>query len=325
MSAPYFTPRAPTSSALPAAPLTLGTMNFGKRTAEADAARIMARAVDAGIDLFDTANVYTDGASERIVGAFVRGRPGVEVATKVGLGRAAGKPEGLSRARVLAACDESLGRLGVDTVALYYLHAPDPTTPMEDTLAGIAELLERGKIQRWGVSNFASWQILELRTLAAGAGLPPPAVAQQLYNVLVRQLDIEYFAFARRHPIHTTVYNPLAGGLLAGARQLDEAPPKGSRFDGNTLYRRRYWQRALFAAVEDFRGIAADAGLSLLALAYANVLRHPGIDSVLVGPGSVAHLDDAIAAREAPLDPAIRRRVDAVYVDLVGTDARYAR
>ncbi|MDP2310945.1 MAG: aldo/keto reductase [Pseudomonadota bacterium] len=328
MSDSYFTPRDASSPAagLPeAAPLTLGTMNFGKRTPEADARRIMARAVDAGIELFDTANVYSDGTSERIVGAFLRGRTGIDVATKVGLGRLAGRSEGLSRARIVAACDESLGRLGIDTIALYYLHAPDADTPMEDTLAGIADLLERGRIRRWGVSNFASWQILELRALASAAGLPPPAVAQQLYNVLVRQLDVEYFAYARRHPIHTTVYNPLAGGLLAGARHFEQAPPKGSRFDVNALYRRRYWQRALFAAVDDLRGIAADAGLSLLELAYTFVARHPGVDSVLVGPGSVAHLDDAIAAREKPLDPETRRRVDAVYVNLVGTDARYAR
>lgn len=325
MSDAHFRPRALTEGLPDAAPLTLGTMNFGKRTSEADAARIMARAVDAGITLFDTANVYTDGSSERTVGAFLRGRSGIDVATKVGLGRVSGKPEGLSRARILGACAESLRRLDVDTIALYYLHVPDADTPMEDTLAGIAELLERGCIQRWGVSNFASWQILELRTLAVAAGLPPPAVAQQLYNVLVRQLDVEFFAYARRHPMHTTVYNPLAGGLLAGVRQIDEAPPKGSRFDNNALYRRRYWQRALFAAVDDLRGIAADAGLSLLELAYACVLRHPGVDSVLVGPGTVAHLDDALTAREKPLDAEVRRRVDAVHVDLVGTDARYAR
>lgn len=334
MSDPAFTPRAlPRDPAAPtdaAAPLALGTMNFGKRTPAAEAARIMARAVDAGITLFDTANVYTDGASERIVGAFARGRTDVRIATKVGLARVAGRPEGLSRARVVAACDESLARLGVDAIDLYYLHAPDPETPFEDTLAALDALLGAGKIRRWGVSNFASWQILELRAAAAAANVPPPAVAQQLYNVLVRQLDIEYFAFARRHPIHTTVYNPLAGGLLAtdlsaGVPSPDAKPPKGSRFDGNALYRRRYWQRALFAAVEDLGGIAADAGLSLLELAYAFVARHPGVDSVLVGPGTVAHLDAAVAARERALPVEVARRVDAVYVDLVGTDARYAR
>ncbi len=325
MSDAYFTPRAPSAAPGLPAPFTLGTMNFGKRTSAADAAGIMARAADAGLDLFDTANVYNDGASERIVGAFLRGRSDVRVATKVGLARAGGKTEGLSAARVVAACDESLGRLGVGTIDLYYLHAPDPNTPPEDTLAGLASLLERGKIRRWGVSNFASWQILELRTLAAAAGLPAPAVAQQLYNVLVRQLDIEYFAYARRHPIHTTVYNPLAGGLLAGARRFDEPPPKGSRFDANALYRRRYWQRALFAAVADLGGIAAEGGLSLLELAYAYVLGHPGVDSVLVGPGSLAHLDAALVARDKALDADVRRRVETVYVDLVGTDARYAR
>jgi aryl-alcohol dehydrogenase-like predicted oxidoreductase len=322
MSDPTFTPRA---EATGPAPLVLGTMNFGKRTPRDASLRILARAVDAGVTLLDTANVYNDGASEQIVGAFLKGRAGVRVATKVGLARAGGRTEGLSRAAVLAGCEASLSRLGVETLDLYYLHAPDPSTPPEDTLSAVATLLERGHIQRWGVSNFASWQILELRGLAAAAGMPAPAVAQQLYNAVVRQLDVEYFAYARRHPIHTTVYNPLAGGLLAGGRAFADAPPKGSRFDGNALYRRRYWQRALFAAVDDLSALAAADGLSLLQLAYAFVTGHPGVDSVLIGPGSEAHLDDALAARSAALSPATRRRVEAVYTDLVGTDARYAR
>jgi len=322
MSDPYLDPRPEASGP---APLALGTMNFGKRTPREVALRILARAADAGVTLLDTANVYNDGASEQIVGAFMRGRAHVQVATKVGFARVNGRPEGLSRAAVLAACEASLTRLGVDTIDLYYLHAPDPSTPFEETLSALATLLERGQIRRWGVSNYASWQILELRSLAAAAGMPAPAVAQQLYNALVRQLDVEYFAYARRHPIHTTVYNPLAGGLLAGARAFADAPPKGSRFDGNALYRRRYWQRALFAAVDDLRALAATDGLSLLQLTYAFVTGHPGVDSVLIGPGSEAHLDDALAARTLALSPATRRAVEAVYTDLVGTDARYAR
>lgn len=314
--AAYFAPR----TAAPA--LVLGCMNFGKRTPRADALRIVDRALDAGIGLLDTANAYGDGASEIIVGEAIR-RRAVRVATKVGFGRVDGKPEGLSKARILAACDASLGRLGVDAIDLYYLHVPDPRTPVEGSLEAIAALLAAGKIRRWGVSNYASWQILEMSGIAARAGMPPPVVAQQLYNALVRQLDIEYFKFTRRHPIHTTIYNPLAGGLLAGLHRLDADAPKGSRFDGNALYRGRYWRRAQFAAVEELRGIAAAEGLSLVELAYAFVAGHPGVDSVLVGPGSIAHLEAALAARV--LSPEGRRAVDAVYTGLVGTDATYAR
>lgn len=318
----YLTPR--TSDV--AAPFALGCMNFGKRTPRAEALRVVGRALDAGLGLLDTANVYNQGESERIVGDALRGRRDrVLVATKVGAGRVGNEPEGLAPERILAACDESLARLKVDAIDLYYLHTPDPLTPPEATLEAIGALLASGKIRHWGVSNYASWQILRWRQLAAASGLPAPAVAQQLYNALVRQLDVEYFKFTRAFPIHTTVYNPLAGGLLAGKHAAEGAPPKGGRFDNNTMYRRRYWRRALFDGTEALRAIAAKEGISLVELAYAFVLRHPGVDSVLVGPASSEHLDAALAAASVTLSDDARSAVRDVYVDLVGTDASYAR
>lgn len=323
MTRPSLTERylSPRSSREGPASFALGCMNFGKRTPKAEAVRVIHTALDAGVGLFDTANAYNDGVSEQILGEALRGRGDQAlIASKVGFGQINGKPEGLSRANVIAACEASLGRLGVDAIDLYYLHVPDYSTPIEESLGAIQTLLEAGKIRHWGVSNYASWQILEMKGL-----LGMPAVAQQVYNVLVRQLDIEYFKFTARYPIHTTVYNPLAGGILVGAHAPEQRPPKGSRFDNNSRYRRRYWNRALFAATEDLRSIAADQGVTLLQLAYAFVLRHPGVDSVLVGPGSVSHLEDALVARELALSPDSRARIDAVYRDLVGTDASYAR
>ncbi len=308
------------------AQLALGCMNFGKRTDRPTALRIIAVALEAGVTHFDTANMYVDGESERIVGAALRRhRDSVTVASKVGLGRVNGRAEGLSPAAVLAACDASLGRLGIDTIDLYYLHIPDAGAPMEATLEAIATLLASGKIKAWGISNFASWQILELMGLADRAGLPRPAVAQQLYNVLVRQLDIEYFAFAARHPIQTTVFNPLAGGVLAGVHRLDSAPAAGTRFDRNALYQRRYWQAPLFAAVDSLTDVGAEHGLSLIELAYAFVFQHPGVDSVLVGPATEAHLHAALQARNVDLPDIARKAIDEVGRALVGTDARYAR
>lgn len=309
-----------------AAPIALGCMNFGKRTARADALKIVDRALDAGVGLLDTANVYNAGESERIVGDAVRKRrDGVLVATKVGAGRVGNQSEGLSPERVRLACDESLKRLKIDAIDLYYLHTPDPLTPPEATLEAIGGLLANGKIRHWGVSNYASWQILQLRHLASTAGLPAPVVAQQLYNALVRQLDVEYFKFTRAFPIHTTVYNPLAGGLLAGLHAPDGAAPKGGRFDGNPMYRRRYWHDALFLATEALRAVAIREGLTLVELAYAFVFQHPSVDSVLVGPGSLDHLDAALAARSITLTDDARNAIRDVYVELVGTDASYAR
>ena len=305
--------------------LVVGAMNFGKRTPEPEARRIVERALERGVTAFDTANAYNGGESERILGRALGKRRGdCWVATKVGFGRTSGKPEGLSKARVLGAIDESLERLAMEYVDVYYLHVPDSQTPIEETLEAMARVLESKKARAWGVSNYASWQILEMFGIADRAGMPRPVIAQQIYNVLIRQLDVEYFKFTARHPIHTTVYNPLAGGLLSGKHQKG-APARGSRFDDNALYQRRYWTDAFFAAVDELRGVAEAAGMSLVDLAYAWLARRPGVDSILVGPGSVAHLDAAIEARERVLDAGTLAAIDGVHRALAGTDATYAR
>lgn len=297
-------------------------MNFGTRTPAAEAHAIVDRAIQRGATHFDTANLYGDGESERILGRALMGRrDGVRIATKVGLL----KREGLAPERVLAALDQSLNRLQTDRVDLYYLHAPDPATPFDRTLDAIATLLESGKIASWGVSNFAAWQIAELDHLCDRRKLARPRVAQMLYNVLVRQLDFEFFAFAKQHPIEVTVYNPLAGGLLARDAAPGAGFPKGSRFEANALYRTRYWTDALLDLAQQLRALAAEAGWDGVALAYAWLAGRPGVDSILSGPATVAHLDAAIdgCAKDLPAD--LRARVDALHRAFVGTDARYAR
>lgn len=308
------------------ASLAIGCMNFGKRTDVAESERVIARAVDAGLTVFDTANVYNDGESERVTGRALRGRRGVTIATKVGLARVGGKPEGLSRAAITSAIDGSLARLAVDCVDIYYLHKPDPDTPVEETLDALAGLLRAGKIRAWGVSNYASWQILEIFALCDARGLARPVISQVIYNVMIRQLEIEYLRFARKYQLHTTIYNPLAGGMLAGHHKLELAHvPAASRFGQNKLYRSRYWTERIFAFVGELRAIAEGEGMALLDLAYAWVAGRPGIDSILVGPASVAHLDAAIAGCAHTLSPDALQRIDGVWRDFTGTDACYAR
>ena len=144
--------------------VALGAMNFGKRTDESESKRIIDRAFELGVRHIDTANAYTDGNSERIVGKAIKSRRAdVTLATKVGFGRmAGGKPEGLSRTRIFEAIDESLGRLGTDYVDIYYLHVPDHATPIEESLDALAELYEKKKIRSWGISNYGAWQALEM-------------------------------------------------------------------------------------------------------------------------------------------------------------------
>jgi aryl-alcohol dehydrogenase-like predicted oxidoreductase len=305
--------------------LAVGTMNFGKRTDAAESDRIVKRALERGVTWFDTANVYVDGTSEKILGkALSKDRDRAIVATKVGFLRVDGKPEGLRPERVLRAIDESLERLAMPFVDLYYLHVPDRATPIEETLSAMHEIVRAGKAKAWGVSNFASWQILEMNQICEARGMPKPAVAQQMYNPMIRQLDVEYFAFAKKHPIHTTIYNPLAGGLLAGKHSRGE-PPKGSRFDGNALYKKRYWTDRMFDFVDALADIAKDEGVSLVDLAYAWVSARNGVDSVILGPGTVAHLDAGIDGCAKSLSEGARAKVDDLYRAFQGTDATYAR
>lgn len=312
----------------PGAPPTLiiGTMNFGGRTAAAEAERIVRRALERGITAFDTANLYNDGESERVLGRALRGRRGeVQLATKVGLRREKRRPEGLGREQVLKAIDESLSRLGTDRVELYYLHAPDPATPVQETLEALDALLDARKILSFGVSNFASWQILEVIQRQDAAGRPRPAASQVLYNLLIRQLDLEYAAFARRYPVPTAVYNPLAGGLLAGRYEGQPAPPSGSRFESNRLYQRRYWSERMLELTAAYRAVAAEEGMSLLELSYAWLAGRDVVDAILLGPATVEHLDAAVDACRRQLSPEATRRIDAIHAEHLGTDASYAR
>lgn len=304
----------------------LGAMNFGKRTSEAESKAIVARALELGVVHIDTANAYSDGDSERIVGEAIRGkREQVVLATKCGFGRLGGKPEGLSRPRLLSAIDESLERLGTDHVDIYYLHVPDHETPIEETLDGVAELLEDRKIRAWGISNYAAWQVLEMMHLADARKMPRPVIAQQLYNILLRQLDTEWFSFARRYELHTTVYNPLAGGLLSGKHTRDGASQKGSRFDKNRLYQGRYFTDTMFDRVDALTNLARAEGMSVLELSYAWLSGAAGVDGILLGPASVKQLEEGIAACSRGLSPEVRGLVDALYRVWTGTDTSYVR
>jgi aryl-alcohol dehydrogenase-like predicted oxidoreductase len=304
--------------------LAIGTMNFGKRTDEATSQRIIALAEERGITFLDTANGYNDGESERVVGRAIRGRrEKFVVASKVGYGRVNGKVEGLSRAAILAGCDGSLSRLGTDYLDIYYLHAPDPQTPIEESMAAMGELLDKKKIRTWAISNYASWQILEMFDICANSSMPRPILSQLIYNLLVRQLDYEYTRFAAKYRLHTTIYNPLAGGLLTGRYEPGTGVHKGSRFDDNTVYQRRYWSERLLEVVADYKSMAKNG--DLVALAYAWTASRPGVDSILVGPASVEHLDAAVQGIQGEVPPEVLRKIDEAHRAYLGTDATYAR
>jgi len=314
MSDPWLEPRPEGVPVL----AVVGTMNFGGRTPADESVRIVDRALERGLRFFDTANAYSNGESERLLGRALKGRRGeVRIATKVGIGALEGPSEGLDPETVRRALDESLERLGVDRIDLYYLHAPDPKTPVEATLDALARAQGAGKIRDWGVSNYASWQIADLVHRCRGRAPGPPRASQVIYNLLVRQLEVEYFAFAREFRIHTTVYNPLAGGLLAGR--------VGARFDDNPRYQRRYLGARLRQLAEQHVALAREAGIDPVAMAYGWLAQRPGVDSILVGPATVGQLDAALDGCAAAIPADVTANIDRIYSDYLGTEVRYAR
>jgi aryl-alcohol dehydrogenase-like predicted oxidoreductase len=155
--------------------------------------------------------------------------------------------------------------------------------------------------------------------------MPKPVIAQHLYNVLIRELDVEWFSFARKYGIETTIYNPLAGGLLTGKHSRDGSTQKGSRFDKNKLYQGRYFTAAMFDRVDQLTAVAKESGLSLLELAYAWAAGAKGVDSIILGPASVEQLEQGVAACKLQLSPETRATIDALHRDWSGTDTHYVR
>ncbi|HET7357432.1 MAG TPA: aldo/keto reductase [Nocardioidaceae bacterium] len=306
--------------------LVLGTMTFGSQVDEATATEMVARALDAGITHLDTANSYNDGRSEEIVGrALGSRRDEVVLASKV-FNRFGPAPDeqGLSAPAVRKAIDASLRRLGTDHLDIYYLHQPDWTVPIEETLTVMAELVDAGKVRHVGVSNYAAWQICEIRNLVERDGWPPVVVSQQMYNLLARSIEDEYAAFSEHAGLADVVYNPLAGGLLTGKHQYGEAPSTG-RFIQES-YRDRYWTKGQFEAVARLGEVAAGAGLSLVELSLRWLLSRPVVDAVLLGASSLAQLEANLAAAEGPApDEATLAACDGVWRELRGPIPRYNR
>ncbi len=302
--------------------VALGTMTFGTQVDEPTAQRMVERCLDAGVTMFDTANTYTGGRSEELLGRIVAPiRQEVLLASKVG-GQSGDRP--LSADTIRREVDASLRRLGTDYLDLYYLHRPDPSTPLEETLPALQELVASGKVRFLGLSNYAAWQVGELLHLA-GDG-PAPRVSQPMYNLLARRIEEEYVAFSSHHGLVNIVYNPLAGGLLTGKHRADEPPPPGTRFRSSN-YRNRYWNEQQFRAVSELSAIAASTGCSLVELALGWLRSRPVVTTILLGASRFEHLDENLRAAVAGPSPDVDtcRRVDEVWAQLRGIAPAYNR
>ncbi|MGH9661633.1 MAG: aldo/keto reductase, partial [Bryobacteraceae bacterium] len=232
---------------------------------------------------------------------------------------------GLSRAAILHAIDESLTRLQTDYLDLYYLHQPDYSAPLEESLAAMDSLVRAGKVRHVASSNYASWQVSRMLWLAETNGYQPAAVTQPMYNLIARGIESEYLPMCRELGVSTVVYNPLAGGLLTGKQQR-AAPLAGTRFDGNAMYLNRYWHDADFDAVEALRAIAREAGRSMVSLALCWLLHHTAADCVILGASRIEQLDENLKATgDGPLAADTVSACDAVWSQLRGVTPQYNR
>jgi aryl-alcohol dehydrogenase-like predicted oxidoreductase len=306
------------------AALVVGTMNFGRRTDERESQACIERALALGVRAFDTANLYADGLSEAILGRVLEGSRSVQVATKVGLRLIDGRPEGLAPERVLEAVDGSLARLRRDTVDLLYLHAPDRRVPVDETLGAVRDLVRAGKVRHLGVSNYASWEVLEIALACDRMGLERPRATQVVMNVAIRLVEAEHLRFAAKYGLHVTAYNPLAGGLFA--RALDPSRPEpGTRFALHAHYARRYGSPRFTALSEAIRAIASRHGTTPAAVAYGWLAAHAGVDSVIAGPSRRAHVEAAVEALSKAVAPELLAEVAEAQRAFDDTDATYAR
>ncbi len=328
--------RTLTGTGLKISRFSLGTMMYGGQTGEAESLEMIRYAIEHGITSIDTADMYNLGVTEEIVGKAIKDvRAEIILATKLG-GRMSEDPNdaGLSRQHVIKACDDSLRRLGTDYLDIYYLHFPDYTTPVEETLEATTRLVQQGKVRYVAVSNFAAWQVVQCQWVAEKNHFIAPVCNQVVYNLLQRDIERELLDCLKTQKVGLTVYNPLAGGMLTGKHKRGE-PQGDNRFNTSQgsgartlgeVYYERYWTDSIFEAVEKITEIAASAGISLTELAIRWCISQDQIDSILIGASRTSQLAENITHLNKPkLSSDILAACDQVYNDLQGIGFKYNR
>jgi aryl-alcohol dehydrogenase-like predicted oxidoreductase len=297
--------------------LCLGAMMFGAwgNTDHDDSTRIIHRALDAGVNFVDTADVYSAGESEEIVGKALKGRRNdVVLATKffMPMGEDPNQRGG-SRRWIVKAVEDSLLRLGTDWIDLYQVHRPDPETDVEETLAALSDLVQQGKVRYIGSSSYSASQIVDAQWTARERGLQRFRTEQPPYSLLVRGIELDVLPTAQRHGMGILTYSPLAGGWLSGSWTADSSPTSparqrlAARFDMSLAENQRKLE-----AVEQLAHVADEAGVSVIELAIAFVVNHPAVTSAIIGPRTMEQLDSQLPAADVVLDAAVLDRIDEI-------------
>lgn len=291
---------------LKVSPLCLGTMMFGGPTDEATAGRIVANARDQGINFIDTANTYTEGRSEEIVGRAIRGaREWWVLATKIANPFGPGpNGRGLSRRAVFDAAEASLRRFGVETIDLLYLHKEDHDTPLEETVRALEDLVRSGKVRYFGLSNYRAWRVALFCSLCDEAGIDRPVASQPLYNVLNREAEGEHIPACTHFGLGVVPYSPLARGVLTGKYRPDVPPEPGTRAgrqDRRML--ETEWRPESLSIVQQIAEHARGRGVEPGQFALAWVLANRFVTAAVAGPRTEAQWADYLGALECRLGP----------------------
>ena len=299
-------------------------MTFGLQCDEPAATAILDRAADGGVDFLDSSDAYplggdlsTRGVTEEILGRWLRGqRDRFIVATKCFAPTGpAPFDAGNSRKHILSAVEASLRRLRTDYIDLYQLHGYDPATPIDETLGALDDLVHQGKVRYLGCSNFLTYQLVRAVGRTETLRLARLDCVQPRYNLLFRQIEREMLPYCREEGIGVIPYNPIAGGLLSGKHARGGAPPEGSRFtlgNAGSMYQDRYWHDREFDTVDVLRGLAEQAGLSLVTLAVAWVLANPAVTAPIIGASRPDQLGPSLAAAGVTLDDELKRQLDEI-------------
>jgi 1-deoxyxylulose-5-phosphate synthase len=289
--------------------ICLGAMMFGGKTQPDDAYAIIDKAIDGGINFIDTANVYNRGHSEEAVGEALkrRGRrDSIVLATKVHGVMDAEDPneQGNSRRHIIAQCEASLRRLQTDRIDVYYIHLPDPETPIEETMEAFDRLQADGKILYVGISNFSAWQLALGQAVVAGSRLAPIAALQPRYNLLFRQPERDLLPLAAALGIGVMPYNPLGAGMLTGKYRRGSGPPPESRFgwgDYGRMYQGRYWSEEMFGVVDALAAVAEAESVTPAQAALAWLLGHDSVTAPIVGASRPDQLRETVKCLEVKL------------------------
>lgn len=301
-------------------PLCLGAMNFGGATDEETSIAIINRALEAGINFIDTANVYNAGESERIVGKALKEngmRDQVVLATKVH-GRMGDGPndQGNSRYHIIKACEDSLRRLQTDHIDLYQLHRPSLTIPQDETLRAFDDLIRSGKVRYIGCSTHPAWMVMEAITISERLNIARYISEQPPYNLLDRRIENELVPLAQKYGLAILPWSPLAGGILAGKYTLEmlekAAFPEDTRAGrSGDLFRSRITRKSVMVAAK-VKERAEAQGLTAAQLALLWCKDQPGVTSPIIGPRTMAHLEDALPVLEMTLSDEDRQYLDGL-------------